>query len=98
MRSREERSCSEGRKGGFKSVIPTAVKGEKGGSTYFGGFVLGGGDEVGAVRGHLEVCDLHAVFVGGLVDEELAGLGGGLVVGPEAVGGFGDGVPLRRTD
>lgn len=42
---------------------------ERGRGTYFGGFVFGGGDEVGAVGGHLEVCDLHAVFVGGLVDE-----------------------------
>ena len=41
---------------------------------YFGGLVFGGGDEVGAVGGHLEVGDLHAVFVGGLVDEEFAGL------------------------
>lgn len=38
------------------------------GGTYFGGLVFGGGDEVGAVGGHLEVRDLHAVFVRGLVD------------------------------
>ena len=36
--------------------------------TYFGGFVFGGRDEVGAVRGHLEVGDLHPVFVGGFVE------------------------------
>lgn len=47
---------------------------EGGRGKYFCGFVFGGGDEVGAVGGHLEVCDLHAVFVGGLVDEEFAGL------------------------
>ena len=44
--------------------------------TYFGGFVFGGGDEVGAVGGHLEVGDLHAIFVGGLVDDEFARLEG----------------------
>lgn len=42
--------------------------------TYFGGLVFGGGDEVGAVGGHLEVGDLPAVFVHWLVDEEVAGL------------------------
>ena len=48
------------------------------GGDYFGGFVFGGGDEVGAVGGHLEVRDLHAVFVCGFVDEEFAGLREGI--------------------
>ena len=41
-----------------------------------GGFVFGGGYEVGAVEGELEVGYLHAVFVGGGVVEAFAGLGG----------------------
>ena len=41
---------------------------------YFCGFVFGGGNEVGAVGGHLEVGDLHAVFMCGLVDQEFARL------------------------
>jgi len=41
---------------------------------YLGNFVFGGGDEVGAIGGHLEVCDLHALFVRLDVFEELSGL------------------------
>lgn len=41
---------------------------------YSGGFVFGGGDEVGAVRGHLQVRHLHALFVCFDVFEEFAGL------------------------
>ena len=40
-----------------------------------GGFVFGGGYEVGSVEGKLEVGYLHAVFVGGGVVEAVAGLG-----------------------
>lgn len=40
-----------------------------------GGFVLGGGEEVGTVGGGLDVGYLHAVFVGGEGVEQLAGLG-----------------------
>lgn len=52
------------------------VQQEDGEGTYFGGLVFGGGDEVGAVGGHLEVGDLHAVFVRGLVDKKFARLAG----------------------
>lgn len=59
VRSRAEMSWEWGVSGGW------GVEG--GGGRYFGGLVFGGGDEVSAVRGHLQVRDLHAVFVGGLV-------------------------------
>ena len=42
------------------------------GGVYFCCFVLGGGDEVGSVRGHLHVCHLHAIFVSFDVFEEFA--------------------------
>lgn len=31
--------------------------------SYLGGFVFGGGDEIGSVEGPLEIGDCHAVFV-----------------------------------
>lgn len=42
---------------------------------YLCGFVFGGGYEVGAVRGPLEIGDLHAVFMGCKTIDELAALG-----------------------
>ena len=40
----------------------------------FGGFVFGGGNEVGAVGGGLDVGDLHAILVSGEGVKEFAGL------------------------
>ena len=64
MRSREEKSFrAKGRVSELGVGLGRGgVEGGRG-CTYFCGFVFGGGDEVGAVGGHLHVCDLHAVFV-----------------------------------
>lgn len=44
----------------------------------FGGFVFGGGNEVGAVGGGLDVGDLHPIFVSGEGVKEFAGLCGSI--------------------
>ena len=48
--------------GGLGGVL--FQRGEVAGGEELGEFVLGGGDEVGSVRGHLDVLDLHIGFVG----------------------------------
>lgn len=58
--------------GGFRGVLFQGA--EVAGGEEFGEFVLGGGDEVGSVGGHLDVLDLHVDFVGLEVVEEFARL------------------------
>lgn len=60
-----------GVRGGFEGF----VRGGGGGNAmYLGGLIFGGGYEVGAVRGPLEVGDLHAVFMGCEAVNELSSL------------------------
>ncbi len=70
------RSWAEISWGGGLVILFLWVKGGRRGGweRYLGGFVFGGGDEVGAIGGHLQVCDLHALFVRFDVFEEFAGL------------------------
>ena len=58
--------------GGFGGVLFQGR--EVAGGEELGEFVLGGGDEVGSVGGHLDVLDLHVGLVGLEVVEELARL------------------------